>query len=810
MAFDSAADLIFNIGANSDDAETNITRFRALLGTDLDQISAQFTDWSDKVFGELNTVKGAMLGITGAVLAAGVAIAAFAVEASKKFEEYTLAVAKAATMTGLSIEQMSKLRFTADELNVDFDRLVQGIIRFETSIFKANEGSASQAQAFARLGITQKDVAAGEQNLLPLLEKVADRFHNLKDGTEKTAMARELFSRGGAELIKMLNLGSEGLERFFEEAKKVGLVLTDVDVIAALKYQAALKTLKAEQEALNKTIFESTIAYTTYWEAWKAGFEEMVVTPDQWENFILAPFQNAQKIMAEIKKNMDLAKRDAGSEKGLLGLPAAPKIKEAATEFHGLSEVLAEVKTGLAGVAGEGAKVEDTVNKFYAKMDLASTALKKLKDEGKITAETYRTETLALAGLPGAIEEYALNKWLEIMGKEVAADEAKNAAIVEAGKSLADKIAEQTDMTYERQVAGVHKEIDTMRAEMVTKGALTAANETLLGDFEQARINRIGRLQTDAFLKEMEAAQQHLGKILEANMTAEDKLKLQYEMDVQAYGAAQLAKAKIGQGPGEQKALEDQYALNIDALTKRLSTDLQVLYNSQGWQGVFGDKFTEMLKNNPALMKQWQSSTNQSLLLVQASLESMKEMSQKAFESMATGMGGGIANALVYSKSIGQAMRAATTATLESIAAQAATQAIYSTAWGFYDLAVGNYPGADAAFEAAALFGAVTLAAGVAGRAIAPASGGGTGGGAGAGGGGRNPSASYGGSGGGSGGGQGQMGGQGGGYVQINIAGHVIGTSGIEEIAGMLSDAVQNRDVRLVATQARQGTLATF
>jgi len=350
-----------------------------------------------------------------------------------------------------------------------------------------------------------------------------------------------------------------------------------------------------------------------------------------------------------------------------------------------------------------------------------------------------------------------------------------------------------------------------MRAGMVEKGTLTAANEKLLGDLAEARINRIGRLQTDAFLKDMEAAQQHYGKLLEANMTEENKLKLQYEMDVQAYSAAQLAKAKIGQGPGEQATLTAQYALNVDALTKRLGTDLQILYNSQGWQGVFGDKFTEQLRGNPALMKQWQQSTNQSLLLVQASFQSMEEMSQKAFQSMAAGMGGGIANAIVYSKSIGQAMRAATTATLESIAAQALTQAIYSTAWGFYDLAVGNYPGASAAFEAAALFGAVGLAAGVAGRATAPASGGGAGGsgGSGSGGGGRNPSASYGAGAGGGGGSQ--MGGSGGGgYVQINVAGHIVGQSGIEELTGMINDAVQNRDVRLVASQVRQGTLATF
>ena len=64
MAFDSVASLLFNIGADSDDAEANVNRFRGLLGTDLDQMGAQFTAWAEEVFGELDTVKGAMLGIT--------------------------------------------------------------------------------------------------------------------------------------------------------------------------------------------------------------------------------------------------------------------------------------------------------------------------------------------------------------------------------------------------------------------------------------------------------------------------------------------------------------------------------------------------------------------------------------------------------------------------------------------------------------------------------------------------------------------------------------------------------------------------
>src|ERR1035441_6983637 len=110
MAFDSAADLLFNIGANSDDAEANIARFRSLLGTDLDALGAQFEEWSDKVFGELETVKGALLGITAAAAAGVVAAGAFAVESAHKFEEYALAIGDAQQKTGLTTERSEERR----------------------------------------------------------------------------------------------------------------------------------------------------------------------------------------------------------------------------------------------------------------------------------------------------------------------------------------------------------------------------------------------------------------------------------------------------------------------------------------------------------------------------------------------------------------------------------------------------------------------------------------------------------------------------------------------------------------------------
>ena len=48
------------------------------------------------------------------------------------------------------------------------------------------------------------------------------------------------------------------------------------------------------------------------------------------------------------------------------------------------------------------------------------------------------------------------------------------------------------------------------------------------------------------------------------------------------------------------------------------------------------------------------------------------------------------------------------------------------------------------------------------------------------------------------------------GGVSVHVYGHVVGASGIEQLCSMINDSVQNRDVRLIATQTRQTTPATF
>jgi phage-related protein len=77
------------------------------------------------------------------------------------------------------------------------------------------------------LGVNTKDV---QGHLIPLgdvLMQVADKFHAMPNGAEKSRLAVQLFGKQGLALLPILNKGSDSINELMDTAKKMGLVLDD-------------------------------------------------------------------------------------------------------------------------------------------------------------------------------------------------------------------------------------------------------------------------------------------------------------------------------------------------------------------------------------------------------------------------------------------------------------------------------------------------------------------------------------------------------------------------------------------------------
>ncbi len=800
MAFDSAASLLFNIGANSDDAEENIARFRALLGTDLDTLGEQFTDWADEVFGKLETVRGAFIAITAAAGAAAVAAIGMAVEAGNKFEELALTIGAASQKTGLATETLSAMHVAAHELNVPFEQVTAGIVRFERSVEAAQDPTSKQAQLLARMGFTTAEVHAAIKNFNPFLDEFAHRFSALAPGPEKVGVSMEFMGRAGAENIKFMQAWTNQAEEYRKKAHELGVEIGKNDVEAAKKYQAGIKELEAQWEGFAVTIGRKVMPVLQNVVKIISGLAEGMKSGATNVLAFTAAFTVGYTAMAV---EMDKAAKAAAASDLIKSLAPAPeKVKAALQDFHSLTSELDGMKVRLADLLGPEEKLGEELNRMRDRAAAAATELIKLNDAGKLAPGVWDRESAALIQLRQAIGNWGEAMKKALGEKDMAEIQKYVDSVAAASKELSLKLDEQADATYERQVARWETEISGMRDKMAKEQTLSAENEAALEKVRLAGLARIDAAQLQAYNRELQAAQNHSTKMLEANMTAEQKLAAQYQIDVNKFSEAAAAKVAMTAKTVQQaEVIESQYGQIRQQLLNQYQLELQKLYNSQGWQGIFGNYFAQSIRGNANLMKEWAESANQSTLMVKVAIQSLKQDFQDFFNQEAQAMGQSIANALVYSKSIGQAFREGTAAALEALAARAATQAIYATAEGFMDL--GNpatVPFAAPAFQAAAMFAVIAGASGLAGRAIAPSqsASGGASGGAGSTRSGSGGGSSYGSS-------SGTMG-QGGTRVEINIQGHVIGTSGAEELCNMINQAVQGKNVKLYATQVKNLT----
>lgn len=868
MPIDSTADLLFRIGANTDDAEGNIARFRSLLGTDLGEMGAQFKDWSTGVFGDLSTVQGAVLGMTAALAAGVVAVAAAAGEAAHKYSDYVTEVERGSRATGISLEKMSGLKFAAEETGTSYDSLVTGLTRFASTVVKAAAGGEQQMEMFKRLGISQEQVKAGEKDMGPLLEQVADRFHGLGSQVEKTAVARELFSRGGAALVRMLSLGSEGLREFEREAAKLGLTVGQQDVVEVEKFRLTTKATEAQMEALSLEIGKFVLPV---FERFKVGVLAVAIGLKDLPKALHGDWWASWKEdMAEAGERIDklshaLANLPAEGE----GLGDPEKIAKVREEWTGLVDVLERVKDASKDTFSVDDRTAKDFEKLQDEIGKAERKYDELRAAGKLTAEDAAQEAAALRALPAALSALLTHQIAEINQKNL-----------DAQQDLFQRIIGQQKATTAQRMALWDAEIEKLREKLAKEKALTAGNLELLAQLERAGYDRIGREATDAVTNASERLDAKIEQLSEHTyeqkraawnreidaetaadakaeaLTAANVFKLVYlrkagldkiAADARAAGAAELARlgeqlarterahettaqrivseyqAELGKyvaaeekktlalavGEAQRAQIVAMYAAIRKGLLDKETADLQAVLNSQGWQGVFGAKFAETIRGNEALLKQWQTSTNQAAMMVKVTLEGLKEAGQQTFEGMAQGMGANIASAIVYQKSLGEAMRAAVASTLESLAARAMTYAIYSTALGFLRLAEWDPVGADAAFTSAAIWASVGAASAVAGRYAAgkQASGGGASAGGGTGPGATENAAA----------GKDMQAGAvpataaaaGGSHVTVNVWGHVVGTSGVGELCDMLNDAVLNSDHTLTATNTKTGVQVT-
>lgn len=189
-------------------------------------------------------VRNLALGL-GSTLVAGLSVHRIGAELSQALGDFDKLDA-AAQKLGVLTSELSAMEHAAQMADATIEDLHTGL-RFLSRAAQAN------AEAFSALGIQVLDQQGRFRSHQELLEDIADRFADMPDGIAKTALAMELFGGQGANLIPMLNAGSQGLREMNEEARTFGLIIAPELAAASSAVNDNITRLRSAVDGLART-----------------------------------------------------------------------------------------------------------------------------------------------------------------------------------------------------------------------------------------------------------------------------------------------------------------------------------------------------------------------------------------------------------------------------------------------------------------------------------------------------------------------------------------------------------------------------
>ena len=163
----------------------------------------------------------------GVLLAtAGAAITSFALISAQRFAKVGDEVQKMSFRTGVAVDQLSRLRFVAEQGGTDLNAMERAVSGMQRTLFNANRGLEISTYSLNRLGISLRDIET--QKPIDQFKLLIQQLNRLTNETEKGALAQAVFGRAGRLLLPTISEWEEGFKRLEKEAGNLGLVFNEL------------------------------------------------------------------------------------------------------------------------------------------------------------------------------------------------------------------------------------------------------------------------------------------------------------------------------------------------------------------------------------------------------------------------------------------------------------------------------------------------------------------------------------------------------------------------------------------------------
>jgi hypothetical protein len=157
-------------------------------------------------------------------------------------------------------DQAAGLKLATDATGVSIDLITNKMILLAKGLELSGDKAGNSAKELDKLGIAYRNADGTLMDSTQLLQSIADHFGNMANGTEKNNELTNIFGRNVAGLNEFLTqIANQGMSKFIDQAKAMGLAMDDKAVQAAHDFNESLRVLHDALTGIEVTLGQAFI-----------------------------------------------------------------------------------------------------------------------------------------------------------------------------------------------------------------------------------------------------------------------------------------------------------------------------------------------------------------------------------------------------------------------------------------------------------------------------------------------------------------------------------------------------------------------
>lgn len=210
---------------------------------------------SMNAMGSLDAQSLALAGGFAAVAAAIVKVEKAMISMTKESAAFADNIITLSMQTGQSTQQLQEFAYASELIDVSVDTLQGSLTKLTNNMQDTMNGTGNAKASFDKLGVSVINAVDGSmRSANDVFYETIDALGQVKNETERDAMAMDIFGRSAQDLNPLIIQGSKTLKAYADEAHNVGYVLDDEALSALGAVDDAYQRLQKTQEGVKNQL----------------------------------------------------------------------------------------------------------------------------------------------------------------------------------------------------------------------------------------------------------------------------------------------------------------------------------------------------------------------------------------------------------------------------------------------------------------------------------------------------------------------------------------------------------------------------